>query len=170
MSLCSKPSDWFCADIPWKTFPPMPPCGPLGAFGAGPQVTKFIGGKPFSEEEAWGKFLRTFGQWMVMGFGFWSVVERSTGKRVGEAGFVEGRRDIVPSLIGVPECGWSLATHAHGKGYATEAVNAALVWGDAHFGKVRMACIIAPENVASLRVAEKTGFRVAQRTTYRGEP
>ena len=33
-----------------------------------------------------------------------------------------------------------------------------------------MACIIAPENVASLRVAEKTEFRVAQRTTYRGEP
>ena len=140
------------------------------AMWADPQVTKFIGGKPFSEEEAWGKFLRTFGQWMVMGFGFWSVVERSTGKRVVEVGFVEGRRDIVPSLIGVPECGWSLATHAHGKGYATEAVNAALVWGDAHFGKVRMACIIAPENVASLRVAEKTGFRVAQRTTYRGEP
>jgi RimJ/RimL family protein N-acetyltransferase len=70
----------------------------------------------------------------------------------------------------MPECGWSLATPAHGKGYATEAVRSVLAWGDAHFGKVRMACIIAPENAASLRVAEKTGFRVAQRTTYKGEP
>ena len=83
------------------------------------QVTQFIGGKPLSEEEAWGKFLRTFGQWMVMGFGFWSVVERTTGKRVGEVGFVEGRRQIIPSLNGVPECGWSLATHAHGLHYRT---------------------------------------------------
>jgi RimJ/RimL family protein N-acetyltransferase len=33
-----------------------------------------------------------------------------------------------------------------------------------------MACIIAPENIASLRVAEKSGFRTAHRTTYRGEP
>jgi len=140
------------------------------AMWADPRVTRFIGGKPLSEEEVWGKFLRTFGQWMVMGFGFWSVVELASGKRIGEVGFVEGRRDIVPSLIGVPECGWSLATLAHGKGYATEAVRAALAWGDAHFGKVRMACIIAPDNAASLRVAEKTGFRFAQHTTYKGEP
>jgi hypothetical protein len=72
------------------------------AMWADPHVTKFIGGKPLSEEEAWGKFLRNFGQWMVMGFGFWSVVERLSGERVGEVGFVEGRRDIVPSLIGMP--------------------------------------------------------------------
>jgi RimJ/RimL family protein N-acetyltransferase len=140
------------------------------AMWADPHVTKFIGGKPLSEEEAWGKFLRNFGQWMVMGFGFWSVVERLSGERVGEVGFVEGRRDIVPSLIGMPECGWSLVKRAHGQGYATEAVRAALAWGETHFGTVRMACIIAPENIASLRVAEKSGFRTAHRTTYRGEP
>src|SRR4029078_1365630 len=46
------------------------------AMWADPHVTKFIGGKPLSEEEAWGKFLRNFGQWMVVGFGFWCVVER----------------------------------------------------------------------------------------------
>lgn len=140
------------------------------AMWADPQVTKFIGGKPLSEEEAWGKFLRSFGQWLVMGFGFWSIEERSSGERVGEVGFVEGRRDIVPSLVGVPECGWSLARPAQGRGFATEAVKAALGWGDVHFGKVRMACIVAPENIASLRVAEKTGFRAAHRTTYKGEP
>jgi len=59
---------------------------------------------------------------------------------------------------------------AQGKGYATEAVSAALKWGDRRFGKVRMACIIAPENSASLRVAEKSGFREALRTTYKGDP
>jgi RimJ/RimL family protein N-acetyltransferase len=137
---------------------------------ADPEVNRFIGGTPLSEEEAWGKFLRTFGQWEVTGFGFWSIVEKHGGKRIGEAGFVDGRRNIVPSLSGTPECGWSLARSAQGNGYATEAVRAALAWGDAHFGKIRMACIIAPDNTASLRVAAKTGFRVAHHTSYRNAP
>ena len=140
------------------------------AMWADPEVTRFIGGVPLSEEESWGKFLRTFGQWAVTGFGFWSVMEKEGGTRLGEAGFVDGRRNIVPSLSGMPECGWALAKSAQGKGYAIEAVRAALVWGDAYFGAVRLACIIAPQNVSSLRVAAKAGFREAHRTTYRNEP
>ena len=140
------------------------------AMWADPDVTRFIGGVPLAEEDAWGKFLRTFGQWDVMGFGFWSILEKQSGTRIGEVGFLEGRRDIVPSLKGVPECGWALVPAAHRKGYATEAVRAVLAWGDAHFGRVRMACIISPENAPSLRVAEKTGFREALRTTYKNTP
>lgn len=133
-------------------------------------VTRFIGGARLSEEEAWGKFLRAFGQWALLGYGFWAVTEKDSGARIGEVGFLEGRREIVPSLIGTPECGWAFATRAHGKGYATEAVRAALAWGEEHFGKVRFACIIAPENSASLRVAEKVGFHLAHHTKYKGEP
>lgn len=140
------------------------------AMWADPEVTRFIGGVPVTEEDAWSRFLRAVGQWAMLGFGFWSVIERQSGARIGEVGFVEGRRNIVPSLIGVPECGWSLIPSAQGKGYATEAVGAALVWGDEYFGKVRMACIIAPDNAASLRVAAKSGFREALRTTYKNEP
>ena len=142
----------------------------FAAMWADPEVTRYIGGAPMSEEEAWGRFLRAFGQWALMRFGYWAIVEKHSGLRIGEIGFLEGRRDIVPSMIGMPECGWSLAKSAHGKGYATEAVRAALAWGDVHFGKVRMACIIAPENSASLRVAAKTGFREVHRTSYKGAP
>lgn len=137
---------------------------------ADPAVTRYIGGAPLCEEDAWAKFLRTFGMWPLMNFGFWSVVEKASGRRIGECGFLEARRDVVPSLKGMPEVGWAFVPMAHGRGHATEAVRAALFWGDAHFGKVRMACIIAPENTASRRVAEKTGFREAHRTTYKGDP
>ena len=140
------------------------------AMWADPHVTRYIGGVPVSEEDAWSRFLRAVGQWTMLGFGFWSVIERQSGRRIGEVGFVEGRRNIVPSLIGIPECGWSLVPSVQGRGFATEAVGATLAWGDRHFGQVRMACIIAPENAASLRVAEKSGFREALRTTYRNEP
>ena len=53
----------------------------------------------------------------------------------------------------------------HGKGYASEAVAAALGWLDAA-GKGRSVCIIDPENTPSLRIAAKNGFREYQRTTF----
>jgi RimJ/RimL family protein N-acetyltransferase len=58
----------------------------------------------------------------------------------------------------------------HGKGYATEALAAVLVWGDARFSDPRTICLIHPDNAASLRVAQKCGFREWQRATYRNEP
>lgn len=135
-----------------------------------PDVTRFIGGTPLADEEAWAKFMRTLGHWALVGYGFWSVHEKAGGGRVGETGFLDAHRAMTPSLAGMPEVGWAFAKTAQGKGYATEAVTAALAWGDAHFGKVRMACIIAPDNAASLAVAAKTGFREAARTTYKGAP
>jgi len=46
-----------------------------------------------------------------------------------------------------------------GKGYATEAMNAAIAWADRQFAGRRMTCIVDLENQPSLRVAKKIGFR-----------
>jgi len=140
------------------------------AMWADPVVTRHIGGKPFSEEEVWTRLLRYVGHWTLMGFGYWAIEERDTGNFVGELGFADYKRDIVPSIKGVPELGWALVSRVHGKGYATEAVRAAVAWGEAHFGPARTVCIIHPENLASIRVAEKCGYQEFQRTTYKGHP
>ena len=137
------------------------------AMWADPIVTRYIGGKPFSQEEAWARLLRYVGHWALLGFGYWAIEEKATGEFVGELGFADFKRDIKPSLQDTPELGWALAARVHGKGYATEAVRAAITWGDAHFGRVRTACIIHPENLASIRVAEKSGYREFQRATYK---
>ena len=133
-------------------------------------MTRYIGGKPFSEEEAWARLLRYAGHWALMGFGYWAIEERETSHFVGELGFADYKRDIEPSLKGVPELGWALASQAHGKGYATEAVGAAVAWGEAHFGLARTVCLIQPENLASIRVAEKCGYKEFQRTSYKDHP
>jgi RimJ/RimL family protein N-acetyltransferase len=138
------------------------------AMWADPTVTRHIGGKPFSEEETWARFLRYAGHWLLLGFGYWAIEEKFTGSFVGELGFADYKREIEPSLQGLPELGWALAATAQGKGYATEAVRAALTWGEAHFASARTVCIIHPENLASIRVAEKCGYREFQRTTYKG--
>jgi len=138
------------------------------AMWADPAVTRYIGGKPLTEEESWTKFIRYPGHWALMGFGYWAVEEKETGKFVGEIGFADFKREIEPSLKGVPEIGWVLVSEAQGKGYATEAVRAAVAWGDQHFGKVRTACIIHPENVASIRVAGKCGYGEPQKALCKG--
>jgi RimJ/RimL family protein N-acetyltransferase len=140
------------------------------AMWADPLVIRYVGGKPLTEEESWTRFLRYAGHWSLLGFGYWVAEEKTSGKFVGEVGFSDYKRAVEPSLKGVPEIGWVLASTAHGRGYATEAVRAAVEWGDRHFEGARTACIIAPDNLASIRVAEKCGYRQFQRATYKGHP
>jgi RimJ/RimL family protein N-acetyltransferase len=136
---------------------------------ADPVVTQHVGGKPISEEESWTRFLRQSGHWAMLGFGYWVVEDKGTGTFAGEIGFANLRRNIEPPLGQTPEIGWVLAAPFHGRGYATEAVRAALAWGDRHFGESRTACIIHAGNLASIRVAEKCGYRESHTATYKGE-
>ena len=132
------------------------------------EVVRYISGKPSTRPESWARFLRHAGGWALLGFGYWMVREAQTGRFVGEVGFGDFRRDLSPSFGDTPEAGWVLAPWAHGKGYATEAVAAAHAWGDARFAGGRTVCMIDPENFASLRVADKSGYVEYARTEFQG--
>ena len=135
-----------------------------------PEVTRFLNTQPHTEEECWGRFLRYRGHWSAMGYGYWAVEERSTGVFAGEAGFANYKRQLEPPREIAPEAGWVLDRPYHGKGYATEIVQALVGWGKAHFGPVPVHCIIHPDHGASLRVAAKTGFVVRETLQYKGSP
>jgi RimJ/RimL family protein N-acetyltransferase len=137
---------------------------------ADPQVYRYLSPRPMLEEEVWGTLLRSIGHWTLMGYGFWAVEEKATGRFIGVVGFADPKRNIKPASNGAPEIGWVLAGQAQGQGYATEAVEAALAWADGHFGPVRTVCIIHPKNKASLRVAHKFGYQEYHRTTYHDQP
>lgn len=134
-----------------------------------PKVTRHIGGRPSTEEEVWARMLRYIGHWALLGFGYWVVEEKGSGRFVGEVGFADFKREIEPAFNGAPEAGWVLAPWAHGKGFATEAVRAALAWGAQHFSARRSVCMIDPDNEASIRVATKCGYSEFARTAYKGE-
>ncbi|PCI33510.1 MAG: hypothetical protein COB54_04205 [Alphaproteobacteria bacterium] len=68
------------------------------------------------------------GIWSFLGFGNWALEKNSTGKFIGDLGFADFKRHITPSLEDMMEGNWGLITEAHGKGYAAEALTAALVW------------------------------------------
>jgi RimJ/RimL family protein N-acetyltransferase len=134
------------------------------------EVVRHISGIPSTRSQTWIRLLSYVGHWAELGFGYWAIEETATKRFVGEAGFADFKRDIVPSMQGVPELGYVLAPWCHGKGYATQAVRAVLDWGDEHFSDPRTVCMIAPENLASIRVAEKCGYQIFERSTFAGGP
>jgi RimJ/RimL family protein N-acetyltransferase len=136
-----------------------------------PVVTRYISGRPSTPEEVWARLHRYVGHWALLGFGYWAAREKATGRFLGELGFADFHRDVTPSFEGKPEAGWVIAPWAHGKGFATEAMRAALAWADAlpRWKDTPTVCMISPVNVASLHVAEKCGYREIARTVYKGE-
>jgi RimJ/RimL family protein N-acetyltransferase len=130
-------------------------------------VVRHIGGRPFTREESWQRLLRHVGHWQLLGFGFWVAREKTSGTYVGEVGLGDFRRDMKPGLGDSPEVGWVLAPPAHGKGYATEAAQAALGWMDHQHKPARLVCMVEPENAASLHVASKCGFHEFARSTFK---
>ncbi len=131
-----------------------------------PAVVRFIGGVPFTREQSWTRFLRQIGLWHHLGFGFWAIEDRDTGRFCGECGFHDLQRGMTPSLDGTMEAGWGLVPEMQGQGVAEEAMRAALGWAAAHGPRDRLTAIVEPSHGASLRVAEKLGFREFARTTY----
>ena len=137
------------------------------ALWADTEVVRHTTGKPQTREEVWFRILRYVGHWGLLGYGFWALEEKASGDFIGEVGFADFKRALDPPLGDTPEIGWILASSAHGKGYATEAVRAVIAWGDEHFGGVRTACLIHPDNAASIRVADKCGYREYARSRYK---
>ena len=135
-----------------------------------PEIVRHLGGTPFSREDTWRRLLCAPGLWTLLGFGYWAVVRRADGAYVGQLGFADFKREMSPSIEGLPEIGWILAPDMHGQGYATEAAEAALAWADAVLKAPEYVAIIDAANAASIRVAEKCGFNENEPATYRGEP
>lgn len=134
-----------------------------------PIVVHHFGGQPAPEEDCWNRLLRYAGHWQLNGYGLWAVEEPESGRFIGDIGLFEGRRGLGERFDSAPEAGWVLLPAGHGKGYAREAMNAALRWGESAHGWARTVCMIDPENMASLRTADALGYQAFDRRPYKGK-
>ncbi len=123
-----------------------------------------------SREEAWRRMLAGPGCWALLGYGYWVVERLSDGLVIGQAGLADFKRDMSPSIEGIPELGYVFAAHAHGQGYAGEAVKVILAWADATLGASEIVAIIDAGNAASIRLAERSGFTLREDANYKGSP
>lgn len=133
-------------------------------------VTEKITGRPSSRAESWARHLRHLGHWSALGFGYWVVTDKTNGLFLGEVGFGFFQRDMQPALGEFPEIGWVLSPAAQGRGLASETANAATCWGDENFCTLKTVCIVAPDHPASIRIAEKLGYKHFGMGDYLNQP
>lgn len=117
---------------------------------ANEDAARHIGGV-LRRAEAWRKFLQMPGAWLVQGFAMFSVVEKASGRWLGQAG--PWQPDGWPGT----EIGWAFHPAAWGKGYATEAATAAIDWAFANLGWSEVIHSIDPGNTASQALARRLG-------------
>ena len=140
------------------------------AMAVDPEVTEFIAaGIAATREESWTKLMRNGGHWSFFGYGLLAIVERASGRYVGQTGLADFHRGLGERFDPFPEAAWAVASPVHGRGYATEAPAAAHRWFDEAIGPTPTVCIIDTENASSLRVAEKLGYRPFGEVQYKGK-
>lgn len=90
------------------------------------------------------------GYWSDKGFGLWCVTEKHIGEMIGYCGFQQfDKTENVEIVFGFLKEYW-------GRGFATEAASACLIFGFEKLSFKKIFAATNPENVASIRVLEKT--------------
>jgi RimJ/RimL family protein N-acetyltransferase len=116
------------------------------------QAARFIGGVA-PRSVCWRQLMTMIGAWHAEGFAMFSVIEKSTGRWIGRLG--PWRPEGWPGT----EIGWAIVRDCWGRGYAVEGAAAAMAWAFEHLGWTDVIHAIAPDNLASQRVAQKLGSR-----------
>lgn len=144
--------------------------GPALELWQSPDVVRNITGWALSSHDVWLRLLRYSGLWDFLGYGYWAVEDRASGTYVGQMGFADFRRGLEGVGELHPEAGWVVHPGWSGRGLATEGMGAACAWLDEATGWSRSHCLIGPGNGASIRVAEKLGYRPGLETSVGGHP
>lgn len=139
-----------------------------------PHMTDFI--EPLWEPELQTEYQRQYIEKIYgkYGYGMWAVFDKVTDRLIGEAG-LEHRIDVNREKFPYDwmfdekcdELGFCFAEDLWGQGYCTEVCRAILKYGIETLGHERFFARAVPENVASVRVLEKLGFRHYEGRYYR---
>jgi RimJ/RimL family protein N-acetyltransferase len=124
---------------------------------------RFIGGR-CGREQSWEGLATAVGMWTLRGCGLFSVLEADGGRWVGRVG------PWLPEGGLGPEVGWSVDRSAWGRGYATEAAEAATGWAFKTLGWSEVIHCIYARNTASIVVAERLGSRRLRADVEAGQP
>jgi len=128
-----------------------------------PEVLRFVPDARFANIKQARKVLlaHAIADYRKYGFGRCACILKSTGEQIGFAGLKYLEE------LGEVELGFRLM-HAHwGFGLATEAAIAFVRFGFADLALKSIIGLVMPENIASVRVLEKAGLRVAGMARYR---
>jgi RimJ/RimL family protein N-acetyltransferase len=138
---------------------------PMLAVLSDPEVVRYLSGTTSTREEVEGRIQRKMAHQAEHGFSTWTVEVTQTGEVIGDTGL-----QLLEQTGPEVEIGWRIARRHWGRGYATEAALAALVFGFEEIGLERIVAVAHPENVASIRVMEKIGLTFVRNGVFYGRP
>jgi ribosomal-protein-alanine N-acetyltransferase len=133
-------------------------------FVADPETMRFIGaGGTRTREQALDTLERMMESYEAHGFGQLAIVRKEDGAVMGRCGLLvwdPKTWTITQELDGAVEIevGYLLGRDYWGRGYATEAAMAVRDLALGELGFERLIALIYPDNVRSIRVAEKLGM------------
>ena len=133
------------------------------------EVRRFLGGMEPDDHDVFMRLLRNAGCWALYGYGTFMVRERGGDEIVGNCGVFHSWRGFGRGLDDVAESGWIIGKSAWGKGYALEAMEAALGWFEREHGAQPTLCMIEQGHRASEAVAAKLGYAAFERVVEQGE-
>jgi RimJ/RimL family protein N-acetyltransferase len=119
---------------------------------------------PFDRKDVEEWIERNRSRYQSDGYGLWAMVLKDSAELIGDCGCflreIDGRNSI--------EIGYHVRRDYWGRGYATEAARACMQYAFAKLGVDRVISLIRPENVQSVRVAEKNGLTCEKIIFWRG--
>ena len=123
------------------------------ALNEDPEVMRYTGDVPFTDEAAARAFLDRYDHYQHFGYGRWAVIRQSDEAYLGWCGL-----KYTPE-IGETDLGFRFFRKYWDKGYATESAKACLRLGFEHFNLNQIVGRAYPGNKASHRVLEKIGMQ-----------
>ena len=127
------------------------------------EASRYIGGLQ-GPAQSWRGLASMAGSWAIRGYGMFSMIEKSTGDWVGRAGPWQ------PEEWPGTEVGWGIRPRHWGKGYASEAAEAAIDWAFDTLGWTEVIHCIDAGNVNSQKVAERLGSTIQKRNVMAMPP
>lgn len=138
----------------------------LARLYADPEVRRYFPDGTLDREETRGEL-----EWFANGdnpgypeLGLWATIDRETGAFVGRSGLlrweIDGREET--------EIAYMIAQDFWHRGLGGEVANALVRHGFERLGFRRLIALVHPENLASVRTAEKAGLRFERMVDFEG--
>ena len=127
-----------------------------------PEVLRFVPDKRLLDVEQARQTLidHPIADYRKYGFGRGACILKSTGEQIGFAGLKYLEE------LGEVDVAYRLLPKYWGQGFATEAALASVRFGFADLDLERIIGLVMPENIASVRVLEKTGLRYVETVAF----
>jgi RimJ/RimL family protein N-acetyltransferase len=137
----------------------------LFSMNTDPDVMRYLG-DPQTRDETEAGIVRVQARWDTFGYAWWTIFLKDTDTIIGAACL----QNLAHKQDAPLEIGWRLMTAHQGKGYATEAGQAAIDYGYEKVGVDYLCAVTDPENIASQKVMQRLGMRYVGIQTHYDVP